>query len=444
MIYIEGLFAFIAVSTALYVFLYNLFFRFRYVLNRLMALNALIIMSQFILFILMISKIPDLPNVMIARIFLSMILLLSICMFLQMSIFPDIHDRKHFLVYLLAGIPGLIFIFIIITTDLVIKDIPFVGYTNRTLGPLYYTYILISAIYFSLSVIIVFIKSRIYSNRFLKKEMGYYLLGFGFTVLYGIILIALLPRFFGIDITRNIGTLLSGIFLLLIINAATTDVRRIDMRKFYIDMLFWIILALLLFIPVAAILKFTLEHVPPEPLSLVGIAACIYVYLFLFFKYAKPGLENFFERDYRNLTNEFDEFFKSLKKLDMQGDQETFWDKFYEQSIDGLIKQYDILGGNLFLYNTKKGSYVMVHSVGEAVDPQTIESDSNLASCLTMESGILTTSILYMDQRYKKYRDDVLQLFNNNTIDIAIPFFGLEKKLIGFLLLGMLKNRKTY
>jgi len=442
--YVEGLLAFLAVSACLYIFFYNVIIKYQYTMNRLLAVCALNTASLYTLFIILNLNIPGLPGVLLARIFLALVHLLAILLFNLMQIYPDIGKRRHIIVYLLAGIPGYAMIAITLGTDLVIQNIPFVGYANRHRGSLYLGYLICAATYFAASVIIVFIKSRFFANRFLRREVSYYLMGIGSAVAWGILLIIVIPTLFKIEETRNIGTLTAGMFILLFVNATVVDIRRIDLKKFYLDMFSWLIIGFLLFAPVAVILFFSFHKYPSEEINLIMITIVIFLYMFLFYKYLKPGIENFFSREYTRMVNDFNRYFRSVKKVEMESDQKTFWKKFFHDSITTLINTYGMLGGYLFILDYQDNSFKPAHIVGEDINIDKIEENDPLITCLLMEAGILTSSILYTDQRYIAYKDEALSKLNENHLELAVPLFGIEKKLVGILFLGRFPGRRLY
>jgi len=444
LIYIEGLLAFFAVTTSLYIFFYNLFFKRSYTLNRLLALCALITANIFAIFILLNLKLPGLSSVLMARIFLSLITLLATLLFNIMQIYPDIRERRHALVYLMSGIPGHALIVMTLATDLVIQNIPFEAYADRHKGVLYLAYLVLTAFYFAGSVIIVFIKSRFFENRFLRKEVSLFLFGIAAAVGWGILFIIVVPTFLGLEQTRNFGTLVAGLFIILFYNAIVVDIRRVDLQKFYNELFSWLLIGVLLFAPVAAAMKFTIEKIIPDPLNLTLITFGIFVYLFLFFKYLTPAIRGFMSRSYTRLVDDFNEYFKSVKKIDMESDQKTFWSKFYKESITNLVDKYGMLSGHLYILDYQDNSLKPAHHVGKSIGIKQIPEADPLVSCIMTEGGILTTSILYTDSRYRDKRDAILSIFRDNDLEMAIPFFGMDKRLIGILFLGVFPGKKLY
>jgi sigma-B regulation protein RsbU (phosphoserine phosphatase) len=130
--------------------------------------------------------------------------------------------------------------------------------------------------------------------------------------------------------------------------------------------------------------------------------------------------------------------------MDTESDRKLFWKKFYDDSIAALVQKYGIRGAYLFVLDFQDNTLKPAYMLGDDLAVERIDDADPVVACLNMESGFVTSSILYADSRYRDKRDAYLGMFDDNNIEIAIPFFGMDKRLIGVLFLGRLPGARLY
>jgi len=434
----------IAIITALVLLIYNLLKKNVSTLNRLLSVLAFLTALRFLLVIPLLIDFRAISFVYIARYSISTNLLLTEFFFLIILIYPDKKLKNNLKIFILTALPGAAFSILTVLTDMVVKSTTFVGHLTYKTGRLYPIYMSFVVFYSISALVILYLRSRSLENKALRQEMIYFLLGITFTVITILIPTILLPSFFGINNYRHLAIPVMGTSLVLIINYAVSDIRKIDFKKFYIKIFLWLILVSLLLIAPIGILNYRNNIAAKTTVPNFILSLSIFLILFFIFKLIRPRMENIFNKEYRALTLKLNNFFQSITHLSISENENLFWQRLHEYSIYPFKDKFGIVSAHLYIYDFQKDSFLYNYWYGKKSSTVSLNFQNDIISCLRMHSSVLDKSLLYSASEFEQYREIMLNFFTENQITVALPFFDHNKNLIGILFLGKLPKNKIY
>ncbi len=428
-----------------YFFLFNIIRRFDSPINRLLSLTSFISLLLFssLGFQLVFSRSPHL--VLSAKIYLASLFFISQLIFHFAQMYPRFERQTPGWIILLSAVPGIAVTIMTVTTDLILKQARFDKVILHELGDYSYIYFIFFGLYLAGILATFLYKYRNIENESFKNQL---LLLYGGIVVGALLIVVctfVLPFRYGMHAFKHISLIFSSMMIGSIINYALSDVRILDFKQFYQKNLYWITVFVLLTVPSYLILKISLEfpvrgyYVPP-----VGIAIFLFVYLFLFYRFAGPALERFFRRGYIEFERNVTDFYQELTSLGNVSDQAHFWEFFFDRTITTLEKRFLISRAAFYIYNVKEKAYEYSFGFGEKIEVRRIEETDPMVKCLIEYKKLIEISLFITDTNLQQYRRLLYKVFRNNDIRVMIPYFNNEKQLIAILALGALKERKPY
>jgi serine phosphatase RsbU (regulator of sigma subunit) len=225
--------------------------------------------------------------------------------------------------------------------------------------------------------------------------------------------------------------------------SATLDFQTINMKRPLIKIIYWLVTFLILLIPVLAMLKYNTKEYLDVQIPSLGVAVIIFIYLFIIFKYARPRIEDLFERKHRKLIAKIDELFTTPERLSESIKQKDFWDGFFEKFVGGFAAKFEIPGAYCFMLNKDEKKFIAAFGIGEKIPDAEIPLDAPLIQLISDMPGILYKSNLSSLGKVHG-KGAALEYFIKNSIEVVLPCLNPEKQIIGFIALGPLSGNKTY
>jgi len=443
LIYLEILLTIIALSIVLYYLVINIKNKIRFTLNQVFIVTLFFSLIFLTVQLLILLKPSAIPSTILGRIFIGTVMLTGAFLVNLVQIYPDGDFKKKLPYILIAAIPGFFVTYLSIGTNFIINKISLEEFIIYHPGKYFMTYGFMITIYLVFAGSMGIYKIVTLKNKVLSKELQY--LFAGITLLFSILYVSswILPQYYEIYMFRISGISLSWSVLVILMNYAVYDIKKIDFKRFYITLLSGIMTLALLFIPVLFIIKY--NYIWAENYKIPGpaLGILIFLYLFIFYKYIRQKIEYIFKTGILKLRSNLNEFFIPLAQLSHKGDQQAFWNNFYKITIGDLTEQYKIKSAYLFMINESGNNYDCIYNTGPDFK-NSIPVDSIIIKSLNIQTAVIDTSKLHSDKKYITIKDEVLDFFNENEIEIAMPFFDHKNSLISFLLIGYLPGNKLY
>jgi len=380
------------------------------------------------------------PAPLAARVFFAALLVTITLACACVSLFPETGRTSARLLLYAAGLPGYGITVLALAGNMVIADASWGTTLQYSKGPLFGLYAGALPVYAALMLLFPLIRAGKEKNIVIRTEILYFLCGIVFCIASGI---ALMPRFHAVPLHYAFISVPGGI-LLVLMNHSILDPRSIDFRNLYVRMVYWILIFILMFAPVLLLLYFNAEAGAKITLPEAILSVLLFLYLFIFFRYLKPRIENLFQGGYRKITSDFNDFFQSITELSGTMDQENFWDDYYNTAIKGFLDRFGIKNGAFYLYNEKDKKFIQYYGFGETGAEKILEQSHPVLKAVEGNTAVISRSDIYLDSSLNDHRQDIFSFFDKNGIEVIMPFLNHELRLIGILFLGPPENRKIY
>ncbi|MCP4131531.1 MAG: SpoIIE family protein phosphatase [bacterium] len=431
-----------AVIFALSIFFINITRKNTNLLHKLFALVALFSAALFSLLLLQLLNFTTIPLTIIGRVYIGIIILLGQMFFHSSQLYPDARIKSRVTQVILAAIPGLGVVAATVGTNLVISEVTFQEHLTYGQGKFYLVYVALFTAYLFGGLIITIVKLQKLQESVFRQEIIYFVAGTSLFLFAILLLSFYIPYFTGFYQLQNITVAISGILILLSVNYSILYLKVLDFKMFYIKLLSWIVFFALLFTPVMFMLKYNTLVIMSRQIPDIGIAFLIFLYLVMFYNFVKPRMESVFRSEYRDLAGNFTDFFQSISEQAGSDSDVSFWDNLHTRSISGFYDKFSIESASFYLFSPKRDTFVYNYSFGTDSVPATIESNDTLITCLNLYPNVIDKATLYSDKIFHKHIDSIINFFDENNIEIAMPFLNQEKQVIGILLLGNFPNKK--
>lgn len=423
----------------------NILKRFRFGINRLFAVYCLVALALYVslLALLLIGTSPFVTTAF--RTLLSIGLLLVQVSFHLAQAYPRWERKLPSWFILLSFIPGLALVVVTLYTDFIVERIDGGETLSITYGTYAYTYLAAIVLYLLGFIIVMLYKARNLENISFKGQMYYLLVGYLFCVVIAAATLYVLPVYFEIVHFRRLGLVAAVVAFTIFMNYAIYGDRTLDLKKFYLSITAWSILFGCLVVPAYFIIDYSVVlSRSGNPIPVVGIALFLFLYLFLFYRFGKPALERLFRKSEIAFERNVNEFFQDMSDITNESDQVRFWDIFFERSIYPLETRFDISSASFMISNPKDRSFSYSFGFGEKINLGDIAGEGDIVKCLREYGNLVDTSYFFTDEKLAQYKSTVYEVLRKNGVAVSIPFFNLEKEMIGILFLGGLKSGKPY
>jgi len=440
LIYIDILLSVGAILFSFGIFVINIRKR-KFVLNRILLLASFFIGMQFILHSLLLFKINFIYQIEPGKIYIGIALIIAILSFNMSQIYPDGEFIKRFKSIFLADIPGLIIIIIIFFTDIIEFKITFVDYIKFIPGNNFYIFVLALIFYLFGVMAELLYKLNKLTDKPLKKEILYTLMGVsaGFGMM--LLLFVIWPLYFNINEFINIGVALPEIFILLIINHSVLDFKKINFKKFYIIIFSRIFLFLLLFIPVYLILTYKDNLFLTYNINNNISSIFIFFTLLILYKFLKPKIDLLAKGEYLKYSVQFNDFFNSLPEKISKLKEDDYWGDFFDLTIKPLKNQFNISDVYFFKKNTDNDNFSLIYFLGKKIIDN-IDNNDCIVKSIKIYPKTITKSILYYDQGLILCKENSIKFMENNNLEIILPVYNSDDELIAILLIGRMRGDK--
>ncbi len=417
--------------------------RFRYAINVIFSLFLFLFIFLGAARILRILFLTIFPDLLLAKIELSLILLLAVTFLVMLLVYPSQKFRLN--IFYLVGIlvPGITISGVILFTDLIITGASIQGDRALEKGQFFLIYLIAVVLYLSISFFAIIFRLAIMRSRILKHEILNLLYGMLAIILLILATAFILPEFF--DLTQLVvpGAAASAIGLMLLLHHAIYDIFNVDFSGFYTRLLFRLIIFSLLFAPVFLLLRYESTVTQLQTIPAIGLSIIFFMYLFFIFTYLRPRIQPIFERKYRNLMFTVNELFNELSQVSVTSDRDDFWNNFILIVINGLKEKLDIQRIYFFLYGSQTGRYLSYYSAGKSVVDE-ISPDSAIVQYFNEYHEILEKNVLYISEMEMEFTGELLDFLDSWKLDTALPFYDHEEKLIGILFISDIPPRYYY
>ncbi|MDY6968057.1 MAG: PP2C family protein-serine/threonine phosphatase [Spirochaetota bacterium] len=343
-----------------------------------------------------------------------------------------------------SSIPGIITIFITAFTDKVIIKASYHNNLIYTFGSLFPLFLSMFGIYLIGAFLILLYKSISIENESFRYNIVYMIVGFIASSVSFILLSIVYPFVLNIHTYSNIGISLFLIIILLISNKAFSSERPIDFIHFYIILLYRSLLAVIIFVPVYIMLEYSkkLPYINPTIYE-VGNSLILFLFLFLFFRFVRPYLKNLFFYDNRKMEEYYNATYKEIAKISEIDYTDNQIDSMFNLAINALQFRFNISEVTFFLYNSHENTYSYSYGFGR-MPVEDISEDSELIQFLKQHPSLVEKSMFYTDDKLQKYKQSILDIFNQKNIFVILPLFNREDELIALFLLGRQYKGKPY
>jgi sigma-B regulation protein RsbU (phosphoserine phosphatase) len=286
-------------------------------------------------------------------------------------------------------------------------------------------------------------RTRTLENRSMRRELLYLVLAIGPFSLSMIALMYLWPLINHFSYFMGNYIHVPMLLQLITVHYAVQDIRRMDMRYFYLRVRSWLLPFALLVIPVGAGLYYSRDLISRNLPAATGITIALLLYMALGYRFFKPLIDTLFNRDYLRLLALFNGFFEKVKELGQTG-TEDLWDRYYKTTIAPFGETLKIECACFYLFDRSSNSFHYVYGYGGTPPADSMENDSPLVLSLLNTGHIVDRSLLYTEELLFAHRPAVLDLFDRAGIELALPFFHVNGELFGILLLGSLPGKGIY
>lgn len=442
---IEKAFLIIIFIAAVAIGMYHLLRKNRGIIQILFSIISLLLAASVAIMILSVYAVSSVNATFLMRLLSAFLVLGCEISFHCIQIYPGRNIKRRMKFIILWALPGIITAMITGGTDLVVQSAVFKEYPVVTWGYLYLLPGFILVLYLLSNPLLLTVRSFYSGNRAFSREMRYVAAGLFLVVCTPAAVITWIINYTSL-VSIAFYVILPGclFMLVLVTNHAMIDPRHIDYKKYYLNLLYWVSYISGLFIPVYVLFKNRSLLFPNTWITSFWISLIIFVYMVLFFRFARPLIEKIFSREYLTLSHNFNEFFRTMPELPLTGESKLFWETFYTSYILGLKDRFAISRGFFFLYNPKKSSFAYVYGFGADINEDIIDQDSPILKCFLLFPELLYRSRLDSDPALLPYRKETLSFFKENGIEVAIPFYKQESQIAGILFLGLPEGRKSF
>ncbi len=433
-----------AILISVYISLNNLFRRFRFNLNKTLALIAFLSAVEFTLILLHLLGSEIIPLVWKGRIFIALILYMMQLLFHLIHIYPDKKVMPVLWFFLITGTPGFVFTLITIFTDLVIKDVTtdnFVTFQAGNYMPLF----LILIVFYLIAIIYVIIqKFRESATRALSQDLINFLAGFIISFIIMLVSSFILPHYFGIDRFRITGICISSVIILLILNYGVFDYSALNFKKFYFTITSWVIIFIVLTIPIYLFIKYRNIIIPESRTAVAGVSLLIFIFQFIFLNFLKSKADNLYNREFNKLSEIFTDFFTFSTQITASDELSTFWESLYNRTINSFETKFGINSASLYIYDSEKKVFSFIYGYGDMRISEPLTTNSAIVRSLSLIPGVLKESMLHSNIIYAEHKEKALAFMSSNNIRIAMAFVNDDNEIFAILFLSPLPKNRIY
>jgi len=426
-----------------YFALVNIVRRSRFVINRVFALISFITLCLYLSLGALLVAPGFEYRTELGRLFFLLILGATQLFFHLTEIFPRWEKRSPGWFIALSALPGLVLAGALLFTDAIVVETVQQDHLAFRFGRFFIAYIALFGLYIFGSFLILLYKSSFLRNQSFRVQIFYMFMGTNLGSLLILVFTFMLPIMFNVHAYKNIAIAVSGSLLLLVINYALSDERMLDFKRFYLRGIYWVTVFALLVGPVYAGVEFGMGRVVfGQTVPAPALAFGVFLYLFVFYRSARPRLERFFQSEYRAFERNVLEFFQELSGL--AGAGERGYVEFFNNAIDMLEHRFGIARATFLTRDRAGDAFEFSYSLGERISLSPLPADGELARALVEYAGLIDRSMIFTDERLAEKREELIALFDRHDIQVAVPLFDYEKRLIGVILTGSLVSGRPY
>jgi len=434
----------IAVIFALYVAIINIVNRYYYAVNRLFSLIA-ILTAGMVSCLIIPYFMPDIDIVQLTRWYFGLIIIINQGFFHYTQIFPRWEKKSPLWMIIITAIPGFITFILCVATDTIIMQSSFIeDHINFSYGVLVEVYIVVFIFYILGTFFTLFYKVKRLENTSFRYQLFYIFMGNHFGALIILITFIILPYAFKIYYFHSSGIASAALILLLINNYAISDERYLDVKEFYFKIVFYCIVFAMTVIPSYFILVYSYRFfLRGGQIPAVAVAFINGIYLFVFTRFIQPYLEKSFKREYVRMETRFNTFIQALSQAEEFEGDPAYWDKFFSTTIDSLENLFNVSSASLLMYNESEKAFILSRNIGEQTKIKRVVSTDSIVQLCEMVKTTIHQSLFYTDDTVKAF-DDVLKLVKSNSIEVILPIFDANGKLVAILFIGPHKKGRPY
>jgi hypothetical protein len=431
-------------AISLFLFFYNLLKRRDHGMNRLLAVIALLTAAQNALHLVIIRNPAGAPILAAARTYAAILLLQCLLYFQLFFIYPEGKTRGRRIYMAILALPALAMAVLSAATDAVVASVKIPFLVNIFGGRLAPVYMALLTFYILAGIALLVYRAGTLENRSMRRELLYLVLAIGPFSLCMILLMYLWPVINHFNYFMGNYIHVPMLLQLMTVHYAVQDIRKMDMRYFYLRVRSWLLPFALLVIPVGAGLYYSRDLISRNLPAATGITIALLLYMAFGYRFFKPLIDNLFNREYLRLLALFNGFFEKIKELDQTDTEELMWDRYYKNTIAPFGETLKVECAFFYLLDRGSNSFNNVYGYGGAAPADSIDNESGLVLSLQNTGHIVDRSLLYTEELLLAHRPAILELFDRRGIELALPFFHVNGELFGILLLGSLPGGGVY
>ena len=428
-------FAFIA---SIYVMIKNIFKKNHIFLNLLLVIFSAILAVLFSIIILVNAGLFPEYNSLFMNLF-NFIPVPALAIFFSIAaLYPEGNSSKT--------IPVFIFILIISAINyMLIFNAPLFIYAGLLLNIELIAIIQLTLLLLFIILIPALIFYKIKTTQYLRIKSTLKDLLAGLIIIYitGCIIYAWGAFLLKTELVKNPAIPIPPLFLLFASHHIVYNLKKSNLRQYYIDSIIAVSTFIMLIIPVSLFLIIEQKGTILQDVHFAIKGASIFILMVLLYR-ATAGLRNKIRyKKYSLLIDKVDQILMSVDDIKHFPDTESFWNTLTKDSISGLKDTMGVTGIYFFLPSRKDGGYNHTFGYGPELTPSFFSFNSKISLFLSSIDDVFEKSYLVTDKDlYPPI--EVTDFFNKNNIEIAMSFKSMSGSIIGFLLLGKLNNDEPY
>ncbi|MDY6967355.1 MAG: SpoIIE family protein phosphatase, partial [Spirochaetota bacterium] len=366
-------------------------------------------------------------------------LLIFSATFILSLAFPKGEKKVPFYYPLLILIPIIISAYIMIFTDYHITKAYFKdGKLVREFQFYYTVYIVIGFIYLLLGIVNFIRKYFIIKVEIYRLQLRYVFVASSVAILFGAVCAIILPRFFNYTELYVLGPavaafVMGGGFFYSIITYNLMDISTVIHKTIMHG-----IMSAVIFAPIYVVLRiYNTELQLQGVIPTYVIAITVVVLFILFYTFVQPFIDRLFRREQYKFEKLIDDFMREIEKI-------RDFNSIIHKSIDILYQSLILKRAFFIKLNSKSRQYEQYYFKGEDIDVKALNWNSPITKWFLLNQEILNISRIYVDDKsLGEVRDDFLDFFTNNMIEVVLPIYH-SGRIFGFICLGEKDSLRSF
>ena len=430
--------AFFALIASIYVIIRNIFKKNHIFLNLLLVIFSTILALLFSTIILINTNLFPEYNSLFMNLFIFIPVPALAVFFCIAALYPGESSSKIMPLFAFALV-------ISIVDYILIFNAPLFIYAGLLLNIELIPIIQLSLLLFFIILIPAIILYKTKKTQYLRIENTLKDLLAGLIIIYitGCAIYAWGAFFLKTELIKNPAISIPPLLLLLVSHHIVYNLKKSNLRQYYIDSIVAASTFIMLIIPLYFFLKMEQKITILQDIHFAIKGTFVFIIMLLLYR-ATASLRNKIRYKKNSLlVDKVNQILMSVDDIKHFSNTENFWNTLTNDSIAGLKDIMGVTGVYFFLPSRKDGGYNYTFGYGSELTSSFFSFDNKISLFLSSIDEIFEKSYLVTDKDVNP-PEEILDFFNKNNIEIAMSFKGMSDSILGFLLLGKLNNNEPY